>query len=830
MIRMGLAALLVAYAPGALLFRTPLGARPRRADLPAEERVFWYVVLSAGLSLAIAIALAWLGRYRFDRLLIANGTVCAATLILVRGRLRFRGTSRRPTWTVVLPIALVALGIWRFFPTSEYIIGGKDPGTYVNEGIQIAQRGALVIHDPVVAAVPEDARPLFFPPYLYQPYDSLRFMGFFVEHVRDGEVVGQLPHLFPASIAVGYGLNGLTGARDAVAVWALLGLVAVYVFAARLLGPIPAFAAAALLALHVIQVWFARYPNSEVTLQALLFATLLAYSRAHEDGDGFFAPIAGLLAALLIFARLDGVMVVAALAGVAVLSWIAAGTRPRASFVLTMGAGTLAGLLYLKGPLHSYAETPTNWVRGLAEVPGLIALASAAVIAALVVLVVLRRRAPAALRTALPIAIAAVLLAAAGYAWFLRAPGGRLTDYDAYALRTFTNFYLFPVGLVATLAGVLLVARQSFWRAPAFVVVFAGFALSFFYKIHVVPEHFWMARRFLPIILPGAFVFMAAAALGPAIGASVRGERARLAAGAVLLLWLGSRYAAAAAPILPHVEYAGVIPYLERLASEIGDRDLVIVESRDSNADTHVFAVPLAYIYARNVLVLVSPKPDKRRLEAFIAEAHRTYDHVLFVGGGGTDLLSRHIIPRAIDDGRVEVPEWASTPWNVYPAGPRRKDFNYSLYELTVGEAQGGAFDLDVGDRDDLYVVRFFAKESSEGRSIRWTGPTSFISVPGLSGQEREVVLTMHDGGRPASAPPARVTVRFDGVVIGTIDVGSGFRDYRLAIPAELVERAAAKADPAQLTLESTTWVPRDVIGGTDDRTLGVMLDRVQVH
>ena len=330
--------------------------------------------------------------------------------------------------------------------------------------------------------------------------------------------------------------------------------------------------------------------------------------------------------------------------------------------------------------------------------------------------------------------------------------------------------------------------------------------------------------------LSEAVILMAAAALGPAMGGSAVRQRARLLAGTVLLLWLGRQYAVAAGPILPHVEYAGVIPYLERLAAKIGDRDLVIVESRDSNADTHVFAVPLAYIYARNVLVLASPRPDKPRLEAFIEASRQTYDRVLFVGGGGTDLLSRHIIPRSIDDGRVEVPEYASTPWNAYPSGPRRKDFNYSIYELTVGQAQGGAFDLDIGDRDDLYVVRFFAKERTEGRTIRWTGPTSFIAVPGLSGQERELVLTMHDGGRPASAPPARVTVRFDGAVIGTIDVGSGFRDYRLAIPADLVQRAAGNTDPAQLTLESTVWVPRDLIGGTDDRKLGVMLDRVQVH
>ena len=121
-----------------------------------------------------------------------------------------------------------------------------------------------MIHDPVVAAVPPALRPLFFPTYVMQPYESLRFMGFFVEHTATGEVTGQLPHGFPASIAIGYGLDGLTGARLAVAAWAILGLVALYVFAARLAGPITAFAAAALLSVHVIELWFARYPNSEI--------------------------------------------------------------------------------------------------------------------------------------------------------------------------------------------------------------------------------------------------------------------------------------------------------------------------------------------------------------------------------------------------------------------------------------------------------------------------------------------------------------------------------------------------------------------------------------
>ena len=38
-------------------------------------------------------------------------------------------------------------------------------------------------------------------------------MGFFVTDPASGTVVGQFPHLYPAAIAIGYGLDGLTGAR-----------------------------------------------------------------------------------------------------------------------------------------------------------------------------------------------------------------------------------------------------------------------------------------------------------------------------------------------------------------------------------------------------------------------------------------------------------------------------------------------------------------------------------------------------------------------------------------------------------------------------------------
>ena len=55
------AVLLVAWLPGAVLFRVPWLDRERRAALDPEERLFWSVLLSVSWSVLFALALAALG-------------------------------------------------------------------------------------------------------------------------------------------------------------------------------------------------------------------------------------------------------------------------------------------------------------------------------------------------------------------------------------------------------------------------------------------------------------------------------------------------------------------------------------------------------------------------------------------------------------------------------------------------------------------------------------------------------------------------------------------------------------------------------------------------
>ena len=836
--RAALSILLIAYVPGALTLRLPVGRRALRAALPAEERLFWSVAISVALSSIVALGLAAGGAYRFDRLLWIEGGLSLALALVGRRHLVWRAEAPRPGWTALLPGALVLVGLALFFSVrpAEWIIGGRDPGIYMNEGIQISQRGSLVVTDRTVAAVPTEFQRLFFlprPPTDWG-YESKRFLAFFILDSAAGTVVGQFPHLYPVWVAIGYDLNGITGARYTAGLWALLGVLAVYFAGTWLMGRAAAFAGALLLTMHVTQVWFAGQPNAEVVLQAFVFAGLLAYGRAHVDGDRFFAPLAAVLLGLGIFAHLTGVFMAAAAGGAALVGRFA-GQRFLWPFVLPLAAAVVLYVAYLFTVLLPYAAQPLGFVRNLQSVHvALLALGGSGVLA--LAWAADRPAIAAAVRRWLPAVVGTTICVAAGYALFFRQGGGHLAPHDAAALRTFTRFYLLPIGMAAALVGWVLVVSRSFWRGLAFVLATALFALFFFYKPRIVPEHFWWSRRYLSLILPACLLFVGATAFAEFRGAWMPAwsrHRAvaitRYALGLVLVAFLGYQYLQATRPILDHVEYAGLVPELEALAGLVGENDLVLIESRTAS-DLHVLGVPLDFVYARPTLVFDSGTPNKLLFLAFLDWARTRYERVLFMGIGGMDLLTRRTAFSKVGGDRFEVPEYERAR-NAYPTEVRFKTFDYDLYEL--GPATGGTvgLDLDVGAEDALQVRRFHLPERSPNDvTYRWSRDRSYVSVLGTVPVGAELVLHLANGTRPAAAGPASVTVSLNDVPLGAATVSGGFFPYRFVIPDELAETVNRSNDAGRLEIESTTWVPQEHLGGSDPRELGVMVDRIQIQ
>lgn len=838
MLRTTLVVLLLAYVPGALVFRVPLLDRARRAAVAAEERLFWAVVLSAALSSMAAFTLAAAGSYTLERVLLLNSAVCLGIVLAWRSGLRLGATAPGPTRTAAAPLALVALAAVLFFfvPPSEYVNGGRDPAVYFNAGIRIAQGGSMVIDDPLVRIVPPDFRELFFQP---QPasaaFDSVRFLGFFVVDQDAGAVVGQFPHLYPVWIAIAYDAVGLTGARYVHGLWALLGVLAVYFAGAFALGRRAAFAGAALLALHVAQVWFARYFCAEMVVQPLVFAGVLAYARAHVEGDRFFAPVAAVLLGLTLFAHILGILIVGA-ACLAALVGRADGQPVLASFGAPLiTVTTLAGAYYLT-VLAPY--TPLWFLATLG--PMHILLAAGAAIAAGAAFVALRRAEAAAIARAwLPRALAAALWLLAAYALFVREGGDRNPEIDPYWLSLYTDFYLLPAGLAAALAGWIVVSGRRFWRASAFFIVAATFAVFIFYNARITPDHFWTARRYVLIILPISLLLTGAAAFTPVdwldrrrlpgLGKLSAGD-ARTAAGAILVAGLAWSYGQATSPILRHVEHAGMIPLVEELAARLAPDDLLLVGPR-STTDVQVTALPLAYIYNRQVLLLASAEPDTELLGDFVDWARSRYSRVLFIGGGGTDLLSQRTAARLITSERRQIPHYERA-LNAYPNGVVDWQIDYGIYEFAPVAGGAGTFDLDIGAGNDLYVYGMYPKDTDQrGVTYRWTRERAFVRLLGTRPDAATLTLRMSNGGRPAAAGEAVVRVFLDDRPLGTVAVATDrFQAYALAIPPDLARQVADRPRASELRLETEPWVPQDVLGIPDPRVLGVMLDRVEVR
>ncbi|MGH9198529.1 MAG: hypothetical protein ACRD1T_22705, partial [Acidimicrobiia bacterium] len=217
---------LLVFLPGYLLFRIPFADRQRRAALPIEERAFWAIILSILTASLVGLGLAAAEQYTLRRLLVGQAVIAIFITGVWRGRLRYGNPPARPGFSLVAILLVLAAGAFVFFPPSEYIIGGKDPGVYVNEGIQIAQRGALLITDRVVAGLPPEYRDLFFPSHGNPSYYSIRFMGFFIQDPGLGAVMGQFPHVYPLWIAIGYGLCDIKGALSVAGTASLLALLA----------------------------------------------------------------------------------------------------------------------------------------------------------------------------------------------------------------------------------------------------------------------------------------------------------------------------------------------------------------------------------------------------------------------------------------------------------------------------------------------------------------------------------------------------------------------------------------------------------------------------
>ena len=90
------------------------------------------------------------------------------------------------------------------------------------------------------------------------------------------------------------------------------------------------------------------------------------------------------------------------------------------------------------------------------------------------------------------------------------------------------------------------------------------------------------------------------------------------------------------------------------------------------------------------------------------------------------------------------------------------------------------------------------------------------------------MILTL--SGRLDQAGIAPVQIVLNDRLLGTLSPADGYERYTLPIPRDLALEMAERDEASELRIESQPWVPSQLLGMPDDRSLGIRLDRVVIR
>ena len=172
---------------------------------------------------------------------------------------------------------LSCYGLLILFPPFNMILGGVDPGVYVNTAAHIRTSGSFLIRDPVVFAaskVPAISQTFF-------PWAGQYLPGYYLS----GDVIiPQFYHAYPALLAFAGSIANFKAALYVTPLLALLNAMGLFLLGRRWWGgTAAAVLSALLLASNVSFVWFARYADSEMLALQFYLSGLFALHLAEES-------------------------------------------------------------------------------------------------------------------------------------------------------------------------------------------------------------------------------------------------------------------------------------------------------------------------------------------------------------------------------------------------------------------------------------------------------------------------------------------------------------------------------------------------------------------
>ncbi|MBN1400568.1 MAG: hypothetical protein JXA74_07010 [Anaerolineae bacterium] len=778
---------------------------------------------------------------------------------------------RMPAWVGVTLIGLLALASWLYSKPAETLLLTTDASVYTIGGILLTRDGTLsfapeAIYDFQHAApggyweptitLPKPAYLDFIEQFSYMetsgPVLSHHYGPFFLWSILSPDLEIGFLSLPKVWSAICVWLLGPSGAVWHVGLFGVLGLALLYALGSRLSGSVAGLVGVLFLGASLLQLWFARFPVSEVHTQVLLLGGLYLCRLLdeHRGMDAFARPLAlwsasGL--ALLTLARFEALLLVIPVASLLLLGWQSDRARSRDVDRVWLIALLVTSLL---GTLLSVATSPLYFVTRALTVLSLEAfrVALAFLVALFLGAGVLAIRGRLRGTVAWFARASQSLISAGWLVWGALALWLLVSRPWAYSLPGWLVQYWTRPGLVLSILGAFWIAWSSRGSAArAELSAFYGVPLVFLFLYSaspmVAPVHPWAMRRLVPIVMPALALGASHAIVRGAawIRAHLDQSRARGVArcvyplAALLVLVQAFTIGQRAWPLLRHHEYAGMWSQLEAFAGRFPPGAVLLFDDGEIGwklAPTMemVFDLPSFVLQDREAIRSDSPVTDRLIQSAFAGE--RQVFFIVTDDGSNWRPPQWHLEGQFLE--QVEVPVLR------HPTGrpPNATDlaqlvFTLDVYQvLPVVEAQSHtavqSVSVRMGPGSYPHLTSgFYAVETTpEGDSFRWTQDEALIVLPWPgedTAEPADFCLKVDlSGWRPEGERVAHLVLEAEGIPLLEQDLDPQARWAKLEVSGRDIENV--NLDDLELSLQSNTWNAAAFSNGADERDLGIVL------
>lgn len=750
----------------------------------------------------------------------------------------------------ILVFIILGAAAWLYAQPAESFFLVDDSAVYTIGGVLLARTGSLIARPEVFWRATEDFVHQFMAvdPFLLV---SRHYGPFYQWTAGQTSVeIGFLP-LPKVWMALTTWLWGAARATWATSLFGVLGLAALYGLVRRQIGWLAGLITILLLAVSLPQLWFARYPLSEVYTQTFLLAglylaVLTRQNAANPSLARWLAFWSALTLAGLTLLRFEAILLLALLAIFLLLSWQQTPASEPGVFLqpwlLTLILASSYGLAIAVGLTRHYflaqslAVLTPNKVR-----IGLIALG----ILSLVCVWLWPRRTGLRARIArlsgwLPGVYFGILVV-----WVALAAWQLLTRDRGASLSGWLVQYWTSSGVVLGAAGVawlMYEALRGRHRPEVLALLGLGIVLLIGYGINpaVNPVHPWAARRLVPVALPvlalGAGTLLAAG-FEPLSHPRTRPAARRywqwmLAVGALVLFPLQLLLIGRVSwPLWGHQELGGFYRQVAAIADrlppdavllfdngQIGERLTQVFEFVFERPSLSIRATPATQATSAIDTLIAAARGQGRHVFLAITDGNLTWnpDRWQFVSRGADAVaitLLRPVTRRPPDASDIVSRTLWLDLYEILPTGDPPRASQLPLV-------------FPVGAGSYPYFNRGFWNWTLDdnGHAFRWTDGNGVMELPwpeaDLNQRASACLILQVAGGRPENIP-VQLTVAAEGVRLFQGQLAPGYEPQILRLPFHnLINRDSTAL---QVTLASGTWTP------DGDKSLGVLVRELQL-